>query len=99
MFRATIVAMETTGFHGLGDIQLLIFDLDGTLIDSVPDLTLSVNATRRETGLESLPQDSVAKYVGGGMVTLMQRALGRELDDNEFNRALDCFRKYYGQHL
>ena len=54
----------------------LVFDLDGTLVDSKQDLALSVNAMRKHLGLETLPFDLIASYVGHGVTALMTRALG-----------------------
>jgi len=63
-------------------IRLVIFDLDGTLIDSKKDLILSVNATLRAIGREELPADLVASYVGSGAPVLISRALGRGDEDD-----------------
>ena len=56
-------------------IQLLIFDLDGTLIDSRLDLVHSVNAMLRNFGRPELPDDVIATYVGDGAPMLVRRAL------------------------
>ena len=53
----------------------VIFDLDGTLIDSRADLALAVNLTRADLGLAPLPQDQVVGYVGEGVRKLLARAL------------------------
>ncbi len=57
-------------------VQLIIFDLDGTLVDTLEDIAASVNYTVRRMGLEPLPLDLVRRYVGDGIEMLMQRALG-----------------------
>ena len=57
-------------------VKLLIFDLDGTLIDSRLDLVHSVNAALRHIGRPELPEDVIASYVGDGAPLLIQRALG-----------------------
>ena len=63
---------------------LFIFDLDGTLVDSVGDLATAVNLTRAGFGLGPIPVETVAGYVGNGIRTLMERALrdqpGADLD-------------------
>lgn len=51
----------------------LVFDLDGTLIDSVPDIHASVNAVLRENGLQTLSQSQVRSFVGGGVEVLWRR--------------------------
>ena len=63
-------------------IQLVIFDLDGTLIDSRLDLVHSVNAALRHIGRPELPEDVIASYVGDGAPVLIQRALGGETVDD-----------------
>ena len=56
-------------------LKLLVFDLDGTLIDSKLDLAQAVNATRASMGLGPLENDRVYSYVGNGAPTLIRRAL------------------------
>jgi phosphoglycolate phosphatase len=79
-------------------IQLVIFDLDGTLIDSRLDLIHSVNATLRHFHRPELPGDVVASYVGDGAPMLVRRALGDPDDQHFFNQALDYFLTYYRAH-
>lgn len=76
----------------------MIFDLDGTLIDSKQDLVLAVNATLRAIGREELPADLVASYVGSGAPVLIGRALGGSPDSEELQRALRYFLSHYEQH-
>jgi len=79
-------------------IRLLIFDLDGTLIDSKLDLVHSVNATRAHLGLGSLPGETIESYVGNGAQLLIRRALGASYSDEEIGRALEFFLTYYRKH-
>ncbi len=79
-------------------VELLIFDLDGTLIDSREDLANAVNATRLRMGLPPLDLDRIASYVGDGAPVLMRRALGPEFSDEDIRRALEFFLNYYGEH-
>jgi phosphoglycolate phosphatase len=79
-------------------IKLLIFDLDGTLIDSRLDLIHSVNAMLRHLGRPQLPGDVIATYVGDGAPMLVRRALGDPDDDNTVRQALDYFLAYYREH-
>jgi phosphoglycolate phosphatase len=81
-------------------IRLLVFDLDGTLIDSRLDLIHSVNATLRYIGRPELDGALVASYVGDGAPTLVRRALGDTDTDNDalLPRALEYFLAYYRQH-
>jgi phosphoglycolate phosphatase len=80
-------------------IKLVIFDLDGTLIDSRLDLVHSVNAALRHIGRASLPDDVIASYVGDGAPILIQRALGGEaVDEAIVRQGLQFFLSYYREH-
>jgi phosphoglycolate phosphatase len=79
-------------------IQLVIFDLDGTLIDSRLDLVHSVNAMLRHLARPELPADIVASYVGDGAPMLVRRALGDPKDEKLLRRALEYFLSYYKEH-
>jgi phosphoglycolate phosphatase len=81
-----------TGTH------LLIFDLDGTLIDSKRDLADSVNAMRLWKGLAALPDERVFSYVGDGAPTLVRRALP-DASEAELPGALQYFLDYYRAHM
>jgi len=79
-------------------IKLLIFDLDGTLIDSRRDLVNSVNAALRSLGRDELPSDEIAAMVGDGAPTLVRRALGDTVDEALLKRGLEFFLSYYREH-
>lgn len=80
-------------------IRLVIFDLDGTLIDSRLDLVHSVNAALRHIGRPELPDDVIASYVGEGAPVLIQRALGDEAGNEALARqGLEFFLSYYRAH-
>ncbi len=80
-------------------IKLVIFDLDGTLIDSRLDLVHSVNAALRHIARPELPDDVIASYVGDGAPILIQRALGAEAADEALvRRGLEFFLSYYREH-
>jgi phosphoglycolate phosphatase len=81
-----------------GALKALVFDLDGTLIDSKRDLVHSVNWTLRELGRAELPEDLVASYVGSGAPVLISRALGGAPDSAELQRALKFFLGHYEEH-
>ncbi|HXU14204.1 MAG TPA: HAD-IA family hydrolase [Terriglobales bacterium] len=78
--------------------KLVIFDLDGTLIDSRLDLMHSVNAMLRHLGRPDLPGEVVASYVGDGAPMLIRRALGDSKDEKLFKDALEFFLAYYKEH-
>src|SRR6266481_8085146 len=79
-------------------VKALVFDLDGTLIDSKRDLVQSVNATLREIGRAELPEDLVASYVGSGAPVLIGRALGGMASAEEQESALKSFLAHYEEH-
>jgi phosphoglycolate phosphatase len=80
-------------------IRLVIFDLDGTLIDSRLDLVHSVNASLRHLGRPELPDDLIASYVGDGAPMLIRRTLGADADDEALvRRGLEHFLSYYREH-
>ncbi len=79
-------------------IRLLIFDLDGTLIDSQRDLANSVNAMLRHFGRPELSPEVIARYIGDGAPMLIRRALGDPDDGGYFREALEYFLQYYREH-
>lgn len=79
-------------------IRLLVFDLDGTLIDSRLDLIHSVNAMLRYFERPELSDELIASYVGDGAPALVRRALGDSADQANFQPALDYFLGYYRIH-
>jgi phosphoglycolate phosphatase len=79
-------------------VRALIFDLDGTLIDSQRDLILSVNAMLRELGREELHEDTISGYIGHGAPQLVGQALGNGASEEERDRALKYFLSYYEDH-
>ncbi len=79
-------------------MRALIFDLDGTLIDSKQDLIRSVNAMLVEVGRETLHEDTISGYIGHGAPKLVVRALGNGAAEEERERALQFFLKHYEEH-
>jgi len=83
-------------------LKLLVFDLDGTLIDSAQDLCNSVNATLRHCGHEPLPDQQIAGFIGDGAQMLIRRSLAAAYSapvDEEFvGRAYEFFLDYYREH-
>jgi len=80
-------------------MDLLIFDLDGTLIDSRLDLANAVNATRAHMGKEPLANERVYSYVGNGAPVLIRRSLGDQATEAELQEALEFFLEYYRDHV
>src|ERR1700676_1090972 len=82
----------------LSSVHALIFDLDGTLIDSKQDLIRSVNAMLRESGRRELAEETISGYIGHGAPQLVARALGDGCTEEERQRALQFFLGYYETH-
>lgn len=80
-------------------MDLLIFDLDGTLIDSKQDLANSVNATRVHMGLEPIDDEVVSTWVGNGAPVLIRRAIGPEAREDVVEQALEYFLAHYREHM
>lgn len=80
-------------------MDLVIFDLDGTLIDSKLDLAHAVNATRAHMGLPPLEFELIYSYVGNGAPVLIRRALGPEASEQDVEQALEYFLAYYREHM
>lgn len=82
--------------------DMVLFDLDGTLVDSVPDLAYSVDAMLEETGLPKRGEEKVRRWVGDGLERLIERALTDDMDakpDGElFDRAWPVFMDIYADN-
>ena len=79
-------------------LRAFLFDLDGTLIDSVLDLATSVNAMLREMGRAQLPTELVTTFVGHGAPQLVASALGPDATDEQRHTGLSLFMTHYEQH-
>jgi phosphoglycolate phosphatase len=79
-------------------LKLLIFDLDGTLVDSRIDLANSVNAMLRHYGRPELPAEVISSYIGNGAPMLVRRSLGDPDDEAFVQEALLYFMTYYREH-
>jgi phosphoglycolate phosphatase len=79
-------------------IDLIMFDLDGTLADTGPDLADSVNYTRSRFELAPLPQQLIYTHVGRGVEYLLRHAVAEEAP-NHFSEIMRIFLAYYEQHL
>jgi phosphoglycolate phosphatase len=84
-------------------IRCLLFDLDGTLIDSREDLADSVNLTLAEMRLSTLPSELIASFIGEGVFNLLSRSLSASLqkaaDQNLTDRSVGIFREFYGENI
>ncbi|MDD3066054.1 MAG: HAD-IA family hydrolase [Endomicrobiaceae bacterium] len=80
-------------------IELMIFDLDGTLVDSKDDLTAAVNFIRRKYTLSDINSAEVASYLGNGIRRLIDSVLPNELSKEDKQNAFLIFNQYYSEHL
>jgi len=78
-------------------VDLIIFDLDGTLVDSKKDIANSVNFALRHMGLKEKSVDKIASYIGGGVEQLIKKALNSS-QSSLFKKTLSMFIDYYGRH-
>lgn len=76
-------------------IQAIVFDLDGTLVDSVPDIAAALNATLAERGRPVLSRAEVVELIGGGARELIARALAMEATSDPVSEALATFLSKY----
>lgn len=87
--------------HGVP--KLIVFDLDGTLVDSVPDLANAVNATLSDLQLPEHHQDEVRGWIGNGAQLLIKRALAGDIKGDVsaelFEKVYPSFLAYYAEHL
>ncbi len=79
--------------------KAVIFDLDGTLLDTLGDLHAAVNHALREFAFPERSLDEVRRFIGNGVVKLMQRATPEGTDEETDKKCLDAFREYYLAHM
>ena len=80
-------------------MRLIIFDLDGTLIDSKNDIADSVNYTLKSLHLPSLQNSLIYSYVGNGVLPLLEKVISCSNKKSNLEDALKVFRKHYEEHL
>lgn len=97
MHEATTPGGKESGrFAG---VRALIFDLDGTLIDSKLDLAVAVDATLKHMGRAPMPHETIAGYVGRGASALIRSVLGESVTSEEVETGLAYFLSYYRAHM
>lgn len=80
------------------EINLIIFDLDGTLVESRQDIADAVNFTLRELGLKEKGLDEISSYIGTGVEDLIQKSLGGK-DGSLLEKGISVFTEYYKKHF
>lgn len=79
--------------------KAVIFDLDGTLVNSLSDLAVATNYSLEQHGLDTYRIEDYKYLIGDGMVKLIERAIPDDkLDDDMFKSVFDCFMNYYRSH-
>lgn len=79
-------------------VDLIIFDLDGTLVDSRKDIVEAVNFTLKKTALQEKCPEEIISYVGTGVEDLLKKSLG-EKNNRLLKKAVSIFEKYYKKHF
>ncbi|OPY13814.1 MAG: Phosphoglycolate phosphatase [Syntrophus sp. PtaB.Bin001] len=79
-------------------VELMVFDFDGTLVDTGKDLVNSVNHTLKQLSLAILPEKKIISFIGDGVQKLIERSLGQSFPGC-FEEAMEIFDKYYTEHL
>ena len=80
-------------------IQAVIFDLDGTLLDTLDDLAAAVNFALQSCGYPPRTTDEVRAFIGNGVVKLMQRAAPQGISQADWNTCFEAFRAHYLAHM
>ncbi len=80
-------------------VQAVLFDLDGTLLDTLDDLAAAVNHALQTCGYPVRTRDEVRRFIGNGVIKLMQRAMPADVTQAEFDRCFASFRSYYLSHM
>ena len=76
----------------------VIFDLDGTLLNTLPDLHAATNYALSNSGFPSRTLDEVRRFVGNGILNLIKQAVPEGTDEAETMIVFECFKAYYGEH-
>lgn len=90
--------MEQSSLGKASHVKAFVFDLDGTLLDTLTDLAASVNHALQLHGLPPRSRAEVRRFLGNGVRNLMLQSVGGRLDEAEFEQALSDFRTHYGRH-
>lgn len=82
----------------MGNINTVVFDLDGTLLNTLEDLADSVNHALAQYGMPTRTLEEVRRFVGNGVGLLMERAVPGGRTCKDFDEVFDCFKRYYVGH-
>lgn len=101
------MTVSATSFFAKKNPKLVMYDLDGTLVDSVPDLAIAADCMLEELGLPVAGEDKIRLWVGNGIPSLVKRALADDMagdqpgqvDDALFEKALASFQRHYDREV
>lgn len=93
------IALPVAASAGLARVCAVLFDLDGTLVDSAPDLAGAANDLRAQHGLPPLPYESLRPMVGSGARGMIGVAFGRAPGDDDFDTLRDAFLDRYAERM
>lgn len=79
--------------------KTVIFDLDGTLLDTLDDLMNAVNFALREFSFPERNREEIRSFIGNGVIKLMERSTPADTDPETQGKCLDTFRRYYLEHM
>ena len=82
----------------LKQITTVIFDLDGTLLNTLEDLAASVNYALKTNGYPQRTTNEIRTFLGNGVKSLVKCSLGKNDSDEIFEKVFNCFRTYYMEH-
>ena len=86
-------------YNGFMKKKIIIFDLDGTLLNTLEDLTDSTNFALKSCGYSTKTLDEVKNFVGNGVYKLIERAIGENLSAKDVTNCLEIFKKKYSQNM
>ncbi len=78
--------------------KLIIFDLDGTLLDTIDDLRFAVNHALTTFAYPTRTKEEVLSFVGNGYIPLLEKALPKSICEEQFDEFTKCFKDYYAEH-
>ena len=79
-------------------MKMIVFDLDGTLVNTIADIAYSMNESLKEHGFTTHPVESYLTFIGEGVIVLTKKAIGHEVSDDVLQSVLDRYNEIYKDH-
>ena len=79
--------------------KLIVFDLDGTLVNTIYDIASSMNKSLEEHGFPTHPTMDYINFIGEGVIALGKKAIGKELSDSTLNSVIERYKEIYKANL